>query len=69
MNLLLKGFLLKSSDPSTAMPNCRKSIKFKNALHNGTSHFQALTDTEKYYKMSFWNESDEFLFVDVLRTK
>ena len=69
MNLLLKSFLLKSSDPSATMPNCRKSIKFKNALPNGTLKFSALIDTEKYYKMSFWSENVEFLFVDILRTK
>ena len=69
MNLSLKGFLLKSSDPSFDMANCRKSRKFENTLHNGTSIFQALNDIEKHHKASFLNENVGFLFVDVLRTK
>ena len=69
MNLSLKGFLLKSSDPSFDMANCRKRKKFKNTLLNGTSIFQALNDIEKHRKVSFLNENVGFLFVDVLRTK
>ena len=69
MNLSLKGFLLKSSDPSFDMANCRKRKKFKNTLLNGTSIFQALNDIEKHQKLSFLNENVGFLFVDVLRTK
>ena len=51
------------------MPNGRKSRKFENTLHNGTSIFQALNDIEKHHKASFLNENVGFLFVDVLRTK
>ena len=69
MNLSLKGFLLKSSDPSFDMANCRKRKKFKNTFLNGTSIFQALNDIEKHHKASFLNENVGFLFVDVLRTK
>ena len=47
MKLWLKGFHLKSSNPSIDMPNGRKSRKFENTPHNGTSIFQALNDVEK----------------------
>ena len=54
------GFPLKSSDPSSATPNSRKSKKFKNTLHNETSIFQALNGIEKRNEMSFLNENIEF---------
>ena len=69
MNLSLKAFLLRSSDPSVDMANCRKRMKFKNTLLNGTTIFQVLNDIEKHHKASFFNENVGFLFVDVLRTK
>ena len=69
MNLSLKGFLLKSSDPSFDMANCRKRKKFKNTLLNGTTIFQVLNDIERHHYLSFLIENVGFLFVDVLRTK
>ena len=62
MNLSLKGFLLKSSDPSVDMANCHKRKKFKNTLLNGTSIFQALNDKEKHHKALFLIENVGFFF-------
>ena len=42
------------------MTNSRKTMKFKNTLHSGTSIFQAQIDVEKSSKMSFLNENVEF---------
>ena len=45
------------------MTNARRSKKFKNTLHSGTSIFQALNDVEKQNNMPFLNENVEFQLV------